>query len=360
MILNLNLGLIMEETFWILESTPNPKFPYRLSIQKGGKTILSLRVQDRWPGTRGHIFCLREEAREWPEPLEELERIRVLSLRRFGKRIAVVLDRPQKKRCDFLFLEKPYKTKEGKYEQIFWRTEKALRERRPRVKLTVHGSPLLHIAIDTKERYPWQFTRCRTERVQLPVGDYALFDNQGIRAIIERKTIDNMLAEFARMSVFHQHMGELESYPNSALVIEAHYSDFLKPEKLKFYPPSFAQKALAEIFALHPRLQVVFAGNRKLGREWTLAFFTAIVAHESDIPLKAVAEAIRAYGQPPEVHGGADYDVRKQVESMPPKFTLSMLREACPNVSSNTLRKVLNQMKKEGRIRCFKRTWVKP
>lgn len=349
----------MEETLWILESTPDAKFPFLLSIKRGEAVILCLRVQDRWPGTKGHIFCIREETRQWSPPLRELERIRVLSLRRFGKRLTVVLDRPLRKRCDFLFLEKPYKTREGTYEQVFWRTEKALRERRPRVKLTVHGIPHLHIAIDTNERYPWPFANCSIERVHLPVGDYALLDERGIRAVVERKTLENMLAEFARLSAFHHQMAELESYPYGALVVEANYADFLKPEKLKFYPPSFARKAIAEIFALHPRLHVVFAGNRKLGREWTIGFFTAIAAHHQDIPHRAIAEAIKTYGPPPEIHGGAYYDVRNQIERMPQEFTISMLREACPNVPDTMLRKVLKNLKTEGRIRCLKKIWQK-
>jgi len=88
--------------------------------------------------------------------------------------------------------------------------------------------------------------------VLLPVGDCALLDEEGIQAVVERKTFENVLAEFGRMPSFHQQLGELESYAHSALVIEANYSNFLKPEKLKFYPPSFIRKAVAEIFALHP------------------------------------------------------------------------------------------------------------
>ncbi len=349
----------MEDTLWILESTGEAKFPYRLSIKRGETPLLCLRVQDRWPGTKGHIFCLREEEREGEAFLEEIERVRVISLRRFGKRLTVVLDRPQKKRCDFLFLEKAYKTREGTYEQIFWRTERALRQRRPRVKLTVYGTPHLHIAIDTKERYPWTFADGQTERVLLPVGDYALLDEEGIQAVVERKTFENVLAEFGRMPAFHQQLGELESYAHSALVIEANYSDFLKPEKLKFYPPSFARKALAEIFALHPRIHIVFAGNRKLGREWAAGFFSAVEAHRKDVPHPAIAEAIQTYGRPPDLHGGAYYEARKVVESMPQRFTIAMFREACPNVPDHTLRKVLKDMKIEGRVRCARKVWEK-
>lgn len=96
------------------------------------------------------------------------------------------------------------------------------------------------------------------------VGDYALKRNEELPAIVERKTYENIVAGFGRMSAFHQQLAELERYSLSALVIEANYSDFLKPEKLKYYSPVFSVKAIAEIFTFHPKLQVVFAGNRKL------------------------------------------------------------------------------------------------
>jgi len=71
-------------------------------------------------------------------------------------------------------------------------------------------------------------------------------------------------------------------------VVEANYSDFLNPNKLTVYTPSFMAKALAELSALHPGTSIIFAGNRKLANEWTLRFFEAIESHESDrLPNKA-------------------------------------------------------------------------
>ncbi len=55
-------------------------------------------------GTGGQVFCMREDRRDWPKPVEEIERVPVLSIKRFGKRLAVSLDRTRNKRCDFLFL----------------------------------------------------------------------------------------------------------------------------------------------------------------------------------------------------------------------------------------------------------------
>ncbi|MCS7216013.1 MAG: ERCC4 domain-containing protein [Thermodesulfovibrio sp.] len=282
-------------TFYILESVNNSKFPYRLTIRQGEKILLALRVQDKWPGQKSNIFCIREENGELEPSIEEIERVSVISLQRFGKRLSVVLDRLMKKRCDFLFLKKKYKKKDGEYEQIFWRTQKALRERRPKVKLTTYRTDKLNIIIGSSEKYPWKFPECSVERAKLTVGDYALKDNKEILAVVERKTFDNLLSEFGRMPIFHQQLGELSTYKHSALVIEANYSDFLKSDKLKIYTPTFAAKAIAELYALHPHLTIVFAGNRKLANEWTLRFFSAVYTHERDLPHEKVTEIIERY-----------------------------------------------------------------
>ncbi len=336
---------------WIVERTEERRFPYRLQIRKGEDTVLCLKVQERWPGPRGQIFCIRDQERAgtW-NVSEEVERVPVISLRRYGKRLAVVLDRASKKRCDFLFLKKQYKSKEGEYEQIFWRTQKALMERRPRVKLTAKGDLALQIAVDINERYPWRFVGCKTTREKLPVGDYALKDEEGILAVIERKSMDNLLQDFGNMPVLHQKLGELEAYAHAALVVEASYSDFLDPKRVTPYRPSFTGKALGELFAFHPRFQIIFAGNRKLANEWVLRFFAAILSHERDEPHPVIREAAAAYGVLSSFRGGGYYEVVRTIGEMPATFTFAMLRAEQPNVQDHTIRRALGDLKKAGKI----------
>ena len=339
----------MTHTIWILESIDDNKFPYLLTIRQDGRSLLRLRVQERWPGQKGHVFCVREEDDAGRWTTEEVERVPVVSLRRYGKRLAIVLDRPKNKRCDFLFLTKQYKTREGEYEQIFWRTERGLKERKPRVKLSTYTKSELTVAIDSAERYPWLFSDSTVKKEQLPVGDYALKEGNRIVAVVERKTLDNLLAEFGRMSIFHQQLSELEAYRHSALVIEANYSDFLNPDKMKFYPPAFTAKAIAELHAFHPNLSIVFAGNRKLAQEWTLQFFTSTMAHQEDIPHHKVSEVMTRYGKTPETTGGSYYEIRESIENeFPQEFTIAMLRETFPDIPESTLQRVLRDLKKEG------------
>ena len=354
----------MPQTLWILEATKETKFPYLATITRDDKILLRLRVQDRWPGQKGHVFCVRvPDEVDWPV-LEEIERVPVTSLRRYGKRLAVVLDRPKNKRCDFLFLTKEYKTKAGQYEQIFWRTERGLKERKPRVKLSTYTNRELTIAIDSGERYAWHFPGHTTTREQLPMGDYALKDGNRLLAVVERKTMDNILHEFGRMPIFHQQLAELEAYHHAALVIEANYSDFLNPRKMMYYPPAFAAKAIAELHAYHPQLSIVFAGSRKLACEWAHQFFSAVTAHGDDTPHHKISEVVADYGTPPETGGGSYYDIRHAVETdFPPEFTKALLRETFPDVPPYTLQRVLRDLKKDGLIESHKRGkksyWIK-
>lgn len=342
--------------WWILERTGDKKFPFRLRVEDAEERILCLHVQDRWPGPRGHIFCLRskEEIRDPVGAEDEVERIPVISLKRYGKRLAIVLDRARNKRCDFLFLTKRYKKKEGEYEQIFWRTQRALTERRPRVKLTTGRHPALHVAIDYNERYAWRFPGCKVSRESLPVGDYALKGETGILAVVERKTMQNLLHDFGNMAPLHHVLGELETYEYSAMVIEAHYSDFLKPKRTNPYLPSFTTKAIGELFALHPRLQIIFAGNRRLAKEWTLGFFAAIRSHEADEPHLVVREAAAAYKPRPLFSGGLYYDALREIMEMPTTFTIEMLRQRLPNVPEATIRRALREAKKERKVTCHR------
>ena len=45
----------------------------------------------------------------------ELERVPVVALRRYGRRLSVVLARPRQKRCDFQIVDKAYKHPESRY-----------------------------------------------------------------------------------------------------------------------------------------------------------------------------------------------------------------------------------------------------
>jgi hypothetical protein len=264
---------------WILERTQDDRFPYRLQVLRGDKPWLVFRTQDKWPAASRHIFCLREvEPPEPDEVLEELERVDIIAFNERGRRISIVLDRKRYKRCDFLFLKKTYKGRPGEsYEQIFWLTQRSIEQHRPAFKLvSPRGDTKMVIRIHSNERYPWRFPGAVTERGTISAGDYALMEGDKALAVAERKTLDNLLADFGTMPVLHQRLAELAAHDNHALVVEAPYADFLNPRKLHHYTPGFCAKAVAELYALHPQLRIVFCANRKVANEWTRHFFAAV------------------------------------------------------------------------------------
>jgi hypothetical protein len=285
--------------------------------------------------------------------MKEVERVPVISLQRYGKRLSVTLDRPTCKRCDFLFLEKPYKQREGTYEQIFWQTQKGMRERRPRVRFTIRGHESIHVLVDTRERYPWRFSGCTVEKWRLPVGDYALLLENEIGAVVERKSFENLLRDLSDLRIFHQQVGELAAYPLAALVIEAAYADFLNPGKNKPLGTRYCTRALAELAILHPGLIVHFAGTRKLANEWARAFFVAAAGYAQDRPLSQVRETAVGYGETQVARGGILLRVRKTIlEGFPPEFTFQSLRDNFPGIPDATLRHVLQQMRDRGEVEC--------
>ena len=264
---------------WILERTQNDRFPYRLQILRGGRPCLTLHTQDKWPTAGRHIFCLREdEPPALDEVLEELERVDIITFNERGRRISIVLDRKRYKRCDFLFLKKSYKDRpEESYEQIFWLTQRSIEQHRPSFKLVSRQTNTeMIVRIHSNEKYPWRFPSAITKRGAIPAGDYAIMDGDKILAVVERKTLDNLLADFGVMPVLHQRLAELGAQDNHALIVEAPYTDFLNPKKVHHYNPSFCAKAIAELYALHPHLRIVFCANRKVANEWTRHFFTAV------------------------------------------------------------------------------------
>ncbi len=275
---------MIAEGVWILERCVSERFPYRLQILGREGASLVLRTQDRWPAASKNIFCLREQEAPSPdEVLEEIERVDIIAFHERGQRISVILDRKRYKRCDFLFLTKPYKGKSaGSYEQIFWLTQRSIEQHRPAAKLirrtTVDN---ISIRIASNERYPWRFTGAYIERAPLPIGDYALMDGNDIVAVVERKTLANVLGDFGIMPVFHQRLAELTTYKHHALVIESLYADFLNPKKVRPYTTGFCAKLIGELYALHPGLRIVFCANRKVANEWARHYFSAIWGQRS-------------------------------------------------------------------------------
>lgn len=337
---------------WIVERTGSRRFPFRVSIEQGGRLVVAFRVQTRWPGPGQQVFCLRERELDGAEALEEVERVPVAHLGRVGRKLTVTLDRPTRKRCEFLVIRKERRDGSGAYEQVFFRTQSAIRAHRSRTRVELGARDVpLTVVVDSAERYPWRFPGAVVRRRPLAAGDYALLEGERVTAVVERKSFDNLLTDVGAIQALHQQLADLASHDRAALVIEAQYGDFLDPARVRGrWPPAHLARVLGEIAALHPRLPIVFAGNRKLANLWAQRFFRAVAAGAEAPPLELPLAVAARYDESPR-EPGIDARIREAaLHELPSPFRAARLDERFPGVPGTRVRRVLAQLEREGRI----------
>ena len=336
--------------WWIVEKTRDARFPYRIRIEQNGRVLLCVRAQDAWPGAGKQIFCLRETAADAEAELTLHEKVPVAHLSRLGRKLSLALDRPQRKRCEFLKLEKPRKDGSGTFEQIFLRTQMAVRAHKSAKRTELVARGVGHVVIDSAERYPWRFPGAEISRRKLPSGDYALRHDERLVCVVERKTRDNFLGDLSQLKVLQQQLAELATYPHAALVIEAQYRDFGDPKHLGPWPAAHVQRVLAELSVLFPAVRIVFAGNRKLANLWTQRFFAAATASLASPAPNSVREVSSRYVRDPR-DNGLDTRIRlAALHDMPERFRIRSLHQHFPDTPRTRIKRVLNQLRDEGRL----------
>ncbi len=339
---------------WILERTTNPRFPVRIRIEQEGRVLLAVRAQSAWPGPGQQIFCVRERDDDPTEVLRPLEQVPVANLSRVGRKLAVVLDRSLRKRCEFLVVHKPRADGTGDYEQIFFRTESGIRSHRSRTRLELRDTPDgVTIAIDTQEKYPWRFPGATVVRRKLAVGDYALLTDDRVSVVIERKSYDNLLGDINAIQALHHHWADLARLDRSVVVVEAQYGDFLNERRLAGrWPASHVARVLAELSALHPRLPIIYAGNRKQANLWAeryLAACGAALQGNANPQLDLVAGVVEEYT--PSGQDNLDDRIRHAaLRDMPPEFATTDVAGMFADVPLVRIRRILQGLEREHRL----------
>jgi len=333
---------------WILDQTDSERFPYLLTITDGGGIRQQFLVKDAWPAEGKNTFCLRPERHTEPwSCVASKERVPIKTLKRRGNLLTVVLERSVRKRCEFVFTEKAYKNKPGKYEQIFWRTQHHFRQRPASIRASTQGAGDAEILVDTQERYPFKFPRSRRER--LPVGDYAVAGSHGeLLGVVERKRFDDFLGGLSSINILHMTLSELATYPAAAMTVEAPYHYFLNPDKLGPYSlkASRAEYLIMELFTTHPGVHLVFLENRKVAERWCAAFLhRCYMVSGPEEQVGAVAEPQGGYSIP-------DYDHPEALIRALPEFSFDQLRTQFPDWSESRLRNLLTKYRKKGWIVC--------
>jgi ERCC4-type nuclease len=265
---------------WLLCPQENARFPFRLFIEHEPGRFLCYDVSDKWPGPGQSIFCIaRPEADALPA-VEPVDSCTIAALKSYGRKLTVILDRPNRKRSWFITLERKYKDDPARsYKQTFWITQASASNRRGGAYLSSRGKTEgLPIVRDTRERYGYRLPRHAVEKEALPVGDYALKDSSGeVVAVVERKTRDQFLQDIATLEVLRARLLEMTTkYRYAALVVEADYGDLVNPKKSRFYTAGLVADVIAELSSAFPGLQLAFCSNRKFAAEWVERYFTRI------------------------------------------------------------------------------------
>jgi ERCC4 domain len=243
----------------------------RLPLEGG----LVLKAREPWP-TTARVYCHRfEEA--WPEDAEIIDQTLVLLCRRRGAAIDLVLDRPRRARSQLIF------TQVKGREAIFWQTQKTARAANPggRIPRRRTLTDAVTIAVDTRERYPYRFSKqaAETVRATVPAGDYAVQASDGtVLAAVERKSLDNLASTLSDGTLAFQ-MQRLSELPLAAVVVECRYSALYKLEHVN---GNWLADQLARLEVRYPEVHLVFADSRRFAEEWTYRFLTTALADATD------------------------------------------------------------------------------
>ena len=231
-----------------------------------------LKVRETWPRT-SKIYCHRADAWPYPDVVEIVERVPIRSCVRRGAAIDLVLDRGRENRSQFVF------TTARDREVVFWQTARVRKQARPNVSTPTAraGGRTLEVIVDTRERYAWTFAhqQATTLKRSLPVGDYAVEVDDTVVAVVERKSIDDLVSSIVggKMSTM---LAALATVGCAAVVVEDRYSAVFKLTRVR---PVTITSQIAEAAVRYPTVPIVFAETRRLAEEWTYRFFGAAVEH---------------------------------------------------------------------------------
>lgn len=250
---------------------PASSLPYLLRLPIDGGLVLKAR--DSWPRT-ARVFCARVPE-GWPAEAEVIEELTVVSCRRRGIAIDLVVERPRESQSQFVFTRSP-----NGHEQIFWQTRKVVGTARPGARIPsrrASGFEEVEIVVDTRERYGYRFAsqKARVVREALAAGDYAVRGPDGaIVAAVERKSIADLGSSLNNGTIAFE-LAKLSSVPRAALVVEDRYSALLKNA---YAPPGFLADLLARLQVRYPEVPIVFLETRALAEEWTFRYLGAALA----------------------------------------------------------------------------------
>ncbi|MGE3764819.1 MAG: ERCC4 domain-containing protein [Kofleriaceae bacterium] len=242
------------------------KYLVRLPIDGG----LVFKARDTWP-TTARVYCHPYGA-AWPESLEIVEKVPVVSCRHRGAAIDLVLDRPRLDRSQFVFTQSRGRS------MIFWQTRASAMKANPggRVPQRRALSAGFTVHVDTREKYAFRFTGrdATIAHDALPAGDYGVRDGDRWLAVVERKSIEDFIGSLSNGSLVFQ-LGALAELPLAAVVVEGRYPKLFEVPRVK---EGWLPDVLARLQIRYREIPIVFADSRKFAEEWTFRFLATALA----------------------------------------------------------------------------------
>lgn len=266
--------------------------PFLVRIPLADRPVV-LKVRDTWPRT-SKIYCHPADA--WPDvgDVEIVERVPVTSCVRRGAAIDLVLDRGRENRSQFVF------TKARGRDMVFWQSARVRKQARPNVATPTARAVgrTLEVIVDTREKYAWKFTHHQATPIKrsVAVGDYAVEVDNELVAVVERKSIEDLVSTIVGGKLWSMLAG-LAAVGHAAVVVEDRYSSVFK---LAHVRPLTITTQIAEAAVRYPSVPIVFAETRHLSEEWTYRFFGAAVEHHAaDTGTKLRLDALTSAGPVP-------------------------------------------------------------
>jgi len=277
---------------FVIARNPDPEsaLPYLLRLPLPNGAVV-LKARETWPRT-SKVYCHR--ATEWPEDPDIVERVPVKSCVSRGASIDLVLDRGRENRSQFVF------TMARGREAIFWQSARTTKKARPNVNVprARASGQVLDIIVDSHEKYAWSFgsQQASTVKRALPAGDYGVAVDGELVAVVERKSLPDLVSTFLGGKIWFQ-LAELAAIRRAAVVVENRYADVFKLERVR---PSVMAEWLAESAIRYPTVPIMFCDTRALAAEWTYRFLgAAVVQHRTDNAALPLVESLHPAGPVP-------------------------------------------------------------
>ena len=280
----------MDEFVIARNPDPDSALPYLVRLPLPGRAVV-LKARETWPRT-SKVFCHR--ATEWPDDPVIIERVPVRSCVARGASIDLVLDRARESRSQFVF------TKARGREAIFWQSARTTKKARPNVNVprARAAGQVLDIIVDSNERYPWKFSlqQATVVRRKLPVGDYSVEVDGQLVAVVERKSLPDLVSTFTGGKMWFL-LSELATVGRAAIVVEHRYAEVFRLERIR---PSAVAEWLAEAAVRYPTVPIMWCDTRTLAEEWTYRFLgAAVVQHRTANAALPLFEGLQSAGPVP-------------------------------------------------------------